>query len=174
MSKIRFVVDLALVTLVMAGCAPLPLVEEGTPTQPGDFAIYLPAGIQFAQDIAELENVVLEDDPVLSVEDIVSYTAESHQIVIRPSAADRMDQLDLPGKPFIVTVGGQPVYAGEFMAAYFSRSSDRVVILWPPMTGDRLTIQIQLGYPWADFFAGEDPRSDPRILQSLAQSGILE
>ncbi|MGD2253772.1 MAG: hypothetical protein PVF70_12735 [Anaerolineales bacterium] len=172
--KKRGVVGLfSLLSLVLAGCVSITILGETTPTAAGEFAIYLPATEQFVDAITDLELVALADEPVISTLDIVSYDAQSHEIVILPAAADRMDQLELPGKAFIVTVGGQPVYAGEFMAAYFSRSSDHVVILWPPMTGDRLTIQIQLGYPWADFFSGEDPRSDPLILESLRLAGVL-
>jgi hypothetical protein len=163
-----------LMSLALAGCISITIFGEATPSATGEFAIYLPATEQFVDAITDLELVALADEPVISTLDIVSYDAQSHEIVILPAAADRMDQLDLPGRAFIVTVGGQPVYSGEFMAAYFSRSSDHVVILWPPMTGDRLTIQIQLGYPWADFFTGEDPRSDPLILESLRQADVLK
>jgi len=40
--------------------------------------------------------------------------------------------------------------------------------------GGDVTVDIQLGYPASpEFFVGADPRSDPRILQSLRQAGKL-
>jgi len=87
-------------------------------------------------------------------------------------AADRLDRLELPGTSFVVTVNGAAVYAGEFMALWFPRSSDQVVILWPSVEGET-TLRIQLGYPDADFFAGVDPRSDDRILEALEEAGKL-
>ncbi|MGD8815350.1 MAG: hypothetical protein PVI78_12830, partial [Anaerolineales bacterium] len=110
----------------------------------------------------------------LSMDDILSYYAESHVIELAPSVAARWDELELPGKPFVAAVDGEPIYAGAFMAAYFSRSYDGVVILWPTMFGSDNRITIQLGYPWEDFFTGEDPRADPRILTALRQAGKLQ
>jgi hypothetical protein len=97
-----------------------------------------------------------------------------HQIKLSPSTAKLLDDLELPGRYFVVTVNREPVYMGTIMAAYFSRSDDGVVILWPPMTGDDQTIQIQLGYPGADFFVGVDPRADPKVIDSLRQAEKLK
>jgi hypothetical protein len=36
------------------------------------------------------------------------------------------------------------------------------------------TIQITLGYPATGFYKGNDPRSDPTILQSLRQAGKVK
>jgi hypothetical protein len=69
-------------------------------------------------------------------------------------------------------VGRDPIYLGAFWPLYSSLSFDGVVIPVPLM--DEPVIQITLGYPSPSFFAGEDPRSDPRILQALAQAGRLK
>ena len=60
------------------------------------------------------------------------------------------------------------------MALYMSRSSDKVVILWPPMGGDTTHFTIQLGYPGADFFVGADPRADEQIKAALITAGVLQ
>jgi hypothetical protein len=73
----------------------------------------------------------------------------------------------------VITINDQVIYAGEFMAAFMSRSSDRVVILWPPMENDSI-MKIQLGYPGPDFFVGEDLRDDPRIQATLSKAGKLK
>ena len=157
----------------VAGCVPTGFDQEPTATQAGDFAIYIPAGDLSMDDLVDLSLVELPEVPVLSVNDIVSYASATHVIQLEPSISALLDVLELPGRPFVVTVDRNPIYAGAFMAAYFSRTYDGVVILWPPMDGSIDTITIQLGYPGEDFFSGEDPRSDARILESLRQAGKL-
>ena len=152
---------------------PMGGTEPATAT-PGRFAIYLPAEGFRLEEMADLSKIQLMEDPILSVDDILAYSSATHEIRLRSSAAERLARLGLPGKPFVVAVGREPVYAGEFMAAWMSRTSQAVVILWPPMNSDRHTIQIQLGYPGPDFFIGEDPRSDSRILESLKQASLLD
>jgi len=147
--------------------------EPATAT-PGRFAIYLPTEGYRLEEMADLSKVQLMEDPILSVDDILAYSSATHEIRLRSSAAERLARLGLPGKLFVVAVGREPVYAGEFMAAWMSRTSQAVVILWPPMNSDRHTVQIQLGYPGPDFFIGEDPRSDSRILESLEQASLLD
>ena len=147
---------------------------EPTTATPGRFAIYLPAEGFRLEEMADLSKIQLMEDPILSVDDILAYSSATHEIRLRSSAAERLARLGLPGKLFVVAVGREPVYAGEFMAAWMSRTSQAVVILWPPMNSDRHTIQIQLGYPGPDFFIGEDPRSDSRILESLKQASLLD
>ena len=146
---------------------------EPTDAVGGEFAIYLPAADLTMDDMVDLSQVELSEVPVISSDDIVAYDSATHVIELEPSMAVLLDALELPGRPFVVTVGRTPIYAGAFMAAFFSRSYDGVVILWPPMDGSIDTITIQLGYPGADFFNGEDPRSDARIIESLRQAGKL-
>jgi hypothetical protein len=147
---------------------------EPTTATPGRFAIYLPAEGFRLEEMADLSKIQLMEDPILSVDDILAYSSATHEIRLRSSAAERLARLGLPGNAFVVAVGREPVYAGEFMGAWMSRTSQAVVILWPPMNSDRHTIQIQLGYPGPDFFIGEDPRSDSRILESLEQASLLD
>jgi hypothetical protein len=158
---------------LMAGCSPAANPVTAPPSQGGEFAIYLTPqnpDVSPSPDPSQLE---LSPDPLLSIDDVIFYSSKTHQIKLTPATVERFSQLDLPGQAFVVTVEGQPIYAGAFMAAYFSRSYEGVVILWPPMYQDAGTIQIQLGYPGPSFFTGQDPRSDPRIMSALQQSGKL-
>ena len=73
------------------------------------------------------------------------------------------------GVPFVMTANGERIYAGAFWTMLSSLSYDGVVILDPlplssVMPGD---LRITLGYPAPELFTGEDPRSDPRILEAL-------
>lgn len=174
MKRILFPTLLVLLSLYLVGCRCSPSDHEPASTGYGGFAIYLPAKHAHLDGTVEPSQIELSEDPIVSIDDIVAYSVETHEIRLVPAAADRLSQLDLPGKPFVVCIDREPIYTGEFMAAYMSRSSDGVVILWPPLGGDDLTMGIQLGYPGPDFFAGPDPRSDPRIIESLRQAGRLE
>jgi len=136
------------------------------------FAIYV-LGEQSSQDLGDLSRLTLPDQPLLTLDDILAYEPESHLVQLLPGVSDRLDSAELPGKSFVVASGREPCYAGLFMAAYMSRSFDGVVILWPSMTVDEHSFQIQLGYPGPDFFAGRDPRSDASLMDALRQAGKL-
>jgi sulfur carrier protein ThiS len=170
--RIRGVIFMSLVlAAVISACTADD--TELPETAGGEFAIYALSGDLMMDDVVDLAQVELPEIPVLSTGDISAYASATHVIELEPSVAELLDALELPGRPFVVAVDRTPIYAGAFMAAYFSRSYDGVVILWPPMEGGEDTIMIQLGYPGADFFVGEDPRSDARILDALRQAGKL-
>jgi hypothetical protein len=157
----------------LLSCQPVLEDETPPPTEPDQFAIYLAASGFVFDDQIEPADIRLEDQPLVSLDDINSYTFKTHEINLTPSAEIRLSNIDLAGRPFVITINDQVIYAGEFMAAFMSRSSDRVVILWPPMENDSI-MKIQLGYPGPDFFAGEDPRDDPRIQAALSKAGKLK
>lgn len=77
------------------------------------------------------------------------------------------------GKVFIVCVDRKPVYWGAFWPLYSSQSFDGIIIPTPLMP-NKNTIQITLGHPATGFYKGNDPRSNPAILQSLRQAGKLK
>jgi len=147
------------------------------PALRGEFAIYLLAQRISAGEISEtdLSDLELEDEPILAVDDIVSYVEETHRIELTASAYERIWQLEVPtsGIPFVVCVGRDPIYGGAFWVGYSSMGFDGVVIDTLPASRQK-PIQIQLGYPSGSFFSGEDPRSNPRILRSLEQAGKLK
>lgn len=158
---------------LIIGCYPNQAQETLDDEPVGQFAIYLPADESMIIDTAQLSQIKLSKEPILSIDDIVSYHERTHEFKITTSAVERLNQLDPAGKSFVVTLGSEPIYFGRFMAAYFSMSFDGVVILWPPMNEIEENLHLQLGYPGPDFFEGQDPRSDPRILESLRQAGKL-
>lgn len=146
---------------------------------PGEFAIYLvdlDQGMS-AQDAlqVDLDELELADTPILAIDDIISYDWETHAITLTDTAYERLAQLQVPiapGAPFVVCVGREPVYRGAFWASFSSASFDGIAIVLPPV--EELPIRIQLGYPESlGLFTGEDLRSDPRILQALAETGKL-
>lgn len=144
-------------------------------TAAGEFAIYLlPAETTVEQVRSmDLAQAPLPDQPFLSEGDIVSYTWATHEIELTASAMQRVQQLQVPvrGRVFVACVGRKPLYWGAFWTLISSLSFDGVVILQPLSEGRM--IRIERGYPGPDFFRGEDPRSNPEILQALQRAGKL-
>jgi len=180
---------IALALAALAGCSatapvpptqppPSPAFVEPTPTPAGEngFSIHLLAHNVPPHQLAVLSHLELEKDPLLSVEDIASYNQATHEIELTAAGYQKIQALSVPldGKAFAVCVGGQPVYAGAFWVAYSSLSFDGIVIDITRATQDNPVLPIRLGYPDPAFFHGDDPRSDPRILQALEQAGKLK
>lgn len=150
--------------------------SEGTV---GEFSIYLVKQKISAQQMMEIDLSELElgDTPILSVDDIVAYTGETHEIDLTDSAYERIAGLEVPvttGIPFVVCIGRESIYGGAFWVSYSSVSFNGIVIDTLPAMEKR-PIRIQLGYPKSpELFVGEDLRSDARILQSLKGTGKLK
>jgi len=113
----------------------------------------------------------LSDEPVISMNDIISYLWETHEIKLTDSAYETIQGFGT-GVPFVACVGNEPIYMGAFWPLYSSKTFDGVVID-PTLGMLNQTIAVQLGYP-ESFFTGEDLRSDPRIYNSLEQAGKLK
>jgi hypothetical protein len=159
---------------IWAGCRARP------PTEPTGFAIYLLADDRPATALAgaDLTGLPLRDQPLMTQDDLAWYDGATHEMELTPEALARVQQIfptmvRVNGIPFVVSVGRERIYAGGFWTPLSSLSYGGVVIMQPFAT-DRTTIQISLGYPGAPFFTGQDPRSDPRVLQALASAGKLK
>jgi hypothetical protein len=160
---------------LLTACATVNPAPEHVP----GFAIYLVQPGITAQQMRtmDLDALELESAPILALNDILAYTWETHTIELSEPARERIAGLEVPvtsGLPFVACVGDERIYAGAFWVSYSSMSFDGVVIdtLFAQMEDG--SIRIQLGYPASpEFFVGADPRSDPRILQSLREAGKL-
>jgi hypothetical protein len=156
-----------------------PPTPTPSPTPDDTFAIYLVDRETSAAQLSKiaLQNLELEKTPILSADDVVTYVWESHEAELTPAAYERLfefsDSVSTSGRPFVVCVGSQRVYASAFWMPFSSQSFDGVAIVLIP--SDERTIRIQLGYPGSpDLFMWLDPRSDPRILRSLGEAGKLK
>jgi hypothetical protein len=193
---------LLILLLTSAGCRPVALTDLAlentiepttapiytpitTPTIPdsqkeaGEFSIYLVKGEISLEMIleADLDQLELEKVPILSLADITTYTWETHEMELTPSAYSRLAELQvstslLAGLPFVICVGSERVYGGAFWTSYSSAVFGGIVIDVYPAEKYR-PVRIQLGYPSAEWFTVEDLRSDPRIFQSLEEAGKL-
>jgi hypothetical protein len=144
------------------------------------FAIYLLSQDILAADLSQSDigQLVLESEPLVSNNDIVSYDKISHSIELTRAAFNRVQGVfTLPvkvnGMPFVVCVGEERIYAGAFWTPLSSLSYDGVVIM-QPFDPEKTMIQIALGYPVPSVFTGNDPRADLRIIKALEQDGKLK
>jgi hypothetical protein len=148
--------------------------------QKDDFAIYLLKQEVPAAELsqADIDQLVLEGEPILSGKDIVSYDKTSHRMELTQTALTRIQQIfpmpvRVSGIPFVVCVGKERIYTGAFWTPLSSLSFDGVVIM-QPLDARETTIQISLGYPVSNVFTGNDPRADPRIIKAFEQDKKLK
>ena len=153
------------------------LVLSGCTTPEGEgFAIYLTKEDVPPEKMEMLSNVDLADQPVISMQDIIQYNAQTHEIKLTDAAFERISQLEVPvrGKSFLVCVDKAPIYWGAFWAGYSSQSFDGITIMLKPPFPGKNFITISRGYPSADFAQGEDPRANAVIMDSLEKAGKLK
>jgi len=137
------------------------------------FALYMVSGISDPRQVdeADLADVPLEEKPLITEADIISYNPETHQMELLEEAYARVIDLfslpvDVDGLPFVVAVAGEPIYSGAFYTPLSSISYSGVVVM-QPLGENARTVSFGLGYPGAGVFAGSDPRSDSRIINRL-------
>lgn len=160
------------VILVLAGA----VLFGSSRTEAEGFAIYLTREDVPPENMKMLICVDIADQPIISIEDIITYDALTHEIALIDQAFERIAQLEVPvtGRSFLVCVDRRPIYWGAFWAMHSSLSFDRVTIWTPPMAIDSRTIKLELGYPCSSwFYGGEDPRNTAQVMESLDQAGKL-
>ena len=168
--KVRLPVIVILIAAILMGCIP---------SRARGFSICLLADEVPATElsIVDLNDLELQDEPILSSDDIITYSRKRHEIELTAEAYERVEQLfTLPvkvrGMPFVASVGSDRVYAGAFWTPASSVSFDGVVIC-QPFDPDNHVIRIGLGSSTPEAFTGQDPRFDQRILQSMEAAGKL-
>jgi hypothetical protein len=148
------------------------------PAESEGFSIYLPDEEKYGYHVTEdnFQKIDLQDEPIVSIDDIVAYYRDTHEITLTPSAYDRFVRVKDRVSGFVICVGNERIYAGSFWSRLSSRTCDGVVILEPyePPESYSHSIRLQLGYPTGEWFEGKDPRSDPRILSALEEAGKLK
>ena len=156
------------------------LRERGAVVPDDEFAIYLVTQAITAHEMlqADLDALEIEDNPIISLKDIVAYAPTTHEMQLTESAYERIGQLDVPiqGLPFAVCVGHERIYGGAFWASYSSLIYEGVVINTSPaaVNDPGKVLRIELGYPpSSELFVGKDLRSDPRIIEVLEAENKL-
>ena len=162
----KLIVALICILLLSSGC---------TAVEGEGFAIYLTKEDIPPAQMEALSHVNIADQPIISIKDIITYNAQTHEIRLTDTAFERISQLDVPvrGKSFMVCVDKAPIYWGAFWTPISSMSFDGVTI-WKPLSSQEPTvITIELGYPSSSYYTGEDPRNNVEIMKSLDQAGKL-
>jgi len=138
------------------------------------FAIYLTRDDIPPSQMEALSHVEIAEEPIISINDIITYDAVTHRIELTTNAYQRVSQLEVPvsGKSFLVCLNKSPVYWGAFWVSYSSLSFDGITMM-KPLVEDPDAMMIRLGYPTPWFFGGTDPRSNLDIMQSLKEAGKL-
>ena len=140
-----------------------------------DLAIYLTRD-DIPPDRMEMQShVALAEQPLIGMDDIISYNTQTHELKLTAAAFERLCQLDVPtvGTSFLVCVNKSPVYWGAFWTPLSSQSFDGVTIWKPYGPSDPPIVTLELGYPAPSFYSGEDPRNKPEIISALRQAGKL-
>lgn len=152
--------------------APPPPVPE---TLGEGFAIYLTKEDIPPARMEALSHVDMADKPIISIEDVITYNAQTHEIKLTAGAFERISQLEVPvrGKSFLVCVDKVPIYWGAFWTPISSISFDGVTIWKPLGPKDDNIITLGLGYPSSSFYGGKDPRNNAKVAESLEQAGKL-
>jgi hypothetical protein len=150
--------------------------EDEVEVESGGFAIYLTKQDIPPAQMEDLSNVDIAERPIITISDIITYDAQEHELRLTANAFERISQLDVPtgGKSFIVCVDKAPIYWGAFWVPWSSLLFDGVTI-WKPLTLEEShdVIRLELGYPSSAHYIGEDPRSNPVVIESLEQDGKL-
>ncbi len=153
----------------------LPWSPPASGTLKEGFAIYLTREDIPPARIPALSHIDIADKPLVDMNDVIRYNAQTFELRLTASAYERISRLEVPvtGKTFVVCVDRKPVYSGAFWPPISSLSFDGVTIWKPVGSQEAGVITFELGYPSPSFYGGEDPRNNPDILRSLEQAGKL-
>jgi len=113
------------------------------------------------------------DELVISDGDVVYYNGSSHEIKLTKAGAQKIEELGmgvpLNGTRFVMKIKGEDIYDGWFWSPISSLPCSGIVIETLVRNN---TIRIETGYP-SSYFQGEDPRSNPKILDYFQSTGKL-
>ncbi|MBN2076515.1 MAG: hypothetical protein JW762_13280 [Dehalococcoidales bacterium] len=148
--------------------------RDNSPTADEGFAIYLTRDDIPPERMEMLSHIEITDEPIISIDDIVTYDALTHRIELTSEAFERVSLLEVPvsGKSFLVCLDKSPVYWGAFWVMYSSLSFEGITMM-RPLVEESGAIKIGLGYPTPGFFGGEDSRGNTDIMKTLRDSGKL-
>jgi hypothetical protein len=117
-----------------------------------------------------LEDLVLADIPLLTLEDLKSYTWQTHEFTVTAAVDSQLAILrrtlgPTGGIAFVVTVEKERVYLGAF---WYPHSSLIPQVPYIDIVSDPHCIR-----RWEGLQSQIDPRNDPRIYRALKNAGVL-
>ncbi|MBU2494130.1 MAG: hypothetical protein KJ571_16000 [Bacteroidetes bacterium] len=92
------------------------------------FGIYLLKNDTLSTDKAKqfsLESLIVENEPIINIDDIISYEWSNHIVNLTPEAFEKFNAIEIKikstyGLPFIVMVNSQKIYLGNVYPGYSS------------------------------------------------------
>lgn len=147
-----------------------------TPAGEEGFAIYYTRDNIPAEQIGDLSSVALADEPLVSFDDIISYSKYTHEIQISASSYEKLvsSENDHLRRTIIFCVNKKPLYYGELLWPFSSYWPAGVTIMRPltePLEGEGFYIRIEFSTLSND--PSPDPRSNPMIMERLEKAGKL-
>lgn len=139
----------------------------------GDVAIYLLDEYTTGEGSRSILNsgIVLEDEPIVSYNEIISYNSVTHTFKITGAAAEKLT--DLYQSAFAVTIEGVIIYTAYFWSALSSQIVDWVVTDLVTVSQSN-KMEIKLGYPYLmEDMNIPDNRNDNRILSVFKRDNKL-
>ena len=118
-----------------------------------------------------LDSLVLADDPLLDLVDVEFVEAATGRVALNQGQIsgdwlrDELGQVGVYGLPFVVESRGVPIYLGAFYTGFSSYLPHCPLITVELIQADGFTIE-----PPGN---AADPRSDPRLLEALAEASRL-
>ena len=112
-----------LIALIIVGAI---IILSGCKTSKDEgFAIYLTKEDTPPAQMEALSYVEITDQPIISLGDIITYNAQTHELQLTDIAFERISKLEVPvrGKSFLVCVNKGPIYWGAFWTPISSMSS---------------------------------------------------
>ena len=104
MRKLNCYIPAKLTALIAVG---IILTLGGCTASKGEgFAIYLTKGDISPAQMPALSHVDIAEQPIIAINDIITYNAQTHEITLTAKAFDRTSSLEVPvrGKSFMVCV----------------------------------------------------------------------
>jgi hypothetical protein len=152
-----------------------PACEHGHETPPLEpsFGIYLTRDNVPPASLASRSLIEPGDEPILSLDDIVSYTWSTHTFRISDRARSMLDTFFVPvsGKSFCVCVHHNSRYCGAFWTPISSIGFHGTTIIVSRPSRDSLSIR--RGYPSDSDTSMPDPRNDAEVEAILRATGKL-
>jgi hypothetical protein len=137
------------------------------------FGIYLTQAEVLPSRLKNLSYIEPSAMPLLSLDDIRSYSWSSHVIHLAEKGKKVLDTLTVPvhGRSFCVCVNNSPKYYGAFWIPISSLSFVGTTIILMKPTAD--SIRIGRGYPTDSDTTRPEPRMNSDVATALRNAGKL-
>lgn len=167
--KLSIVLSSIFLFLILKSCE----VSQNIENDRYDFGIYLTRN-EILPNLLEMQSQIEPADaPLITIEDIVSYTWSNHEIRLTEKGKNILDTLKVSvyGRSFVVCVNKVVKYHGAFWTLISSVSFTGPTIILPKLSP--YVIRVTLNYPPALQDTEPDVRNNTDIKKALQSAGKL-